>query len=131
MRHWQVPGTFGVDRYVVTDHRPAGRHRHWLDVFHNHTRAILALHRHSYPGCFGFHIRRGAGPSRGPIRQQDFHQRLLCECSLGRGLDLRRRPPGCDLPPLLLLRDIIQLLEDCADKAEDAADAARVLSFIM
>lgn len=36
-----------------------------------------------------------------------------------------------DVPVLLLLRDILQLLENSADKAEDAADAARVLSFIM
>ena len=36
-----------------------------------------------------------------------------------------------DLPVLLLLRDILQLLENSADKAEDAADTARVLSFIM
>jgi len=36
-----------------------------------------------------------------------------------------------DLPALILLRDVLQLLEDSADKAEDAADAARVLSFTM
>ncbi|MCJ7560549.1 DUF47 domain-containing protein [Candidatus Bathyarchaeota archaeon] len=36
-----------------------------------------------------------------------------------------------DLPVLLLLRDVLQLLENSADKAEDAADAARILSFIM
>jgi uncharacterized protein Yka (UPF0111/DUF47 family) len=36
-----------------------------------------------------------------------------------------------DLPVLLLLRDVLQLLENSADKAEDAADTARVLSFIM
>ena len=36
-----------------------------------------------------------------------------------------------DVPVLLLLRDILQLLENSADKAEDAADAARMLSFIM
>jgi uncharacterized protein Yka (UPF0111/DUF47 family) len=29
------------------------------------------------------------------------------------------------------LKDVLQLLEDSADKAEDAADVARVLSFIM
>ena len=32
---------------------------------------------------------------------------------------------------LLLLRDVLQLLENSADKAEDAADVARMLSFIM
>ncbi len=36
-----------------------------------------------------------------------------------------------DVSVLLLLRDILQLLENSADKAEDAADAARLLSFIM
>jgi uncharacterized protein Yka (UPF0111/DUF47 family) len=36
-----------------------------------------------------------------------------------------------DLPVLLLLRDILQLLENSADKAEDAADTARMLSLIM
>ena len=36
-----------------------------------------------------------------------------------------------DTPVLLLLRDVLQLMENSADKAEDAADTARVLSFIM
>jgi uncharacterized protein Yka (UPF0111/DUF47 family) len=36
-----------------------------------------------------------------------------------------------DVPVLLLLRDILQMLENSADKAEDAADAARMLSFVM
>jgi len=36
-----------------------------------------------------------------------------------------------EVPVLLLLRDILQLLENSADKAEDAADAARTISFIM
>ncbi|MCW4018245.1 MAG: DUF47 domain-containing protein [Candidatus Bathyarchaeota archaeon] len=36
-----------------------------------------------------------------------------------------------DLPALFILRDVLQLLENSADKAEDAADAARLLSFIM
>jgi hypothetical protein len=36
-----------------------------------------------------------------------------------------------EVPVLLLLREILQLLENSADKAEDAADAARMISFIM
>jgi predicted phosphate transport protein (TIGR00153 family) len=36
-----------------------------------------------------------------------------------------------DVPVLLLLREILQMLENTADKAEDAADAARILSFVM
>ena len=34
-----------------------------------------------------------------------------------------------EIPVMLLLRDIAQLLENVADKAEDASDAARILSF--
>ena len=36
-----------------------------------------------------------------------------------------------EVPVLLLLRDILQLMENSADKAEDAADVARMISFIM
>lgn len=36
-----------------------------------------------------------------------------------------------EIPAMLLLRDITQLLENAADKAEDAADATRILSFAM
>jgi predicted phosphate transport protein (TIGR00153 family) len=34
-----------------------------------------------------------------------------------------------DMRTLLLMRDVIQLLEDIADKIEDASDAARILAF--
>ncbi|MCW4006018.1 MAG: DUF47 family protein [Candidatus Bathyarchaeota archaeon] len=36
-----------------------------------------------------------------------------------------------DLPAMFLMKDVLQLMENSADKAEDAADAVRVLSFIM
>jgi len=36
-----------------------------------------------------------------------------------------------DIPVLLLLRDVLQHIEDAADKAEDVSDAARVLAFAM
>jgi predicted phosphate transport protein (TIGR00153 family) len=36
-----------------------------------------------------------------------------------------------DIPVLLLLRDVLQLIEDAADKAEDVSDAARILAFAM
>lgn len=48
-----------------------------------------------------------------------------------RELEMKILTAKMDLPPLILLRDVIQLLEDSADKAEDAADAVRILSFIM
>jgi len=50
---------------------------------------------------------------------------------LYRALAIKVLSSKLDLPVLLLLRDILQLLENSADKAEDAADTARMLSFIM
>jgi uncharacterized protein len=48
-----------------------------------------------------------------------------------RALTIKVLASKLETPVLLLLRDILQLLENSADKAEDAADAARMLSFIM
>ena len=48
-----------------------------------------------------------------------------------RQLEIKLLSSKIDFPALILLRDVLQLLEDSADKAEDAADAARILSFIM
>ena len=50
---------------------------------------------------------------------------------LYRALAIKVLSSKLDLPVLLLLRDVLQLLENSADKAEDAADTARILSFIM
>jgi uncharacterized protein Yka (UPF0111/DUF47 family) len=50
---------------------------------------------------------------------------------LYRELEIKLLSSHLDFPALILLRDILQLLEDSADKAEDAADVARILSFIM
>jgi uncharacterized protein Yka (UPF0111/DUF47 family) len=48
-----------------------------------------------------------------------------------RALSIKLLSSKLDTPVTLLLRDVLQLLENSADKAEDAADAARMLSFIM
>jgi uncharacterized protein Yka (UPF0111/DUF47 family) len=48
-----------------------------------------------------------------------------------RALTIKVLSGKLDVPVLMLLRDVLQLLENSADKAEDAADAARMLSFIM
>ena len=50
---------------------------------------------------------------------------------LYRALAIKVLSSKLDLPVLLLLKDVLQLLENSADKAEDAADTARMLSFIM
>ena len=48
-----------------------------------------------------------------------------------RALAIKVLSSKLDMPVVLLLKDVLQLLENSADKAEDAADAARMLSFIM
>ena len=48
-----------------------------------------------------------------------------------RALTIKVLSGKLDVPVLMLLRDILQMLENSADKAEDAADAARMISFIM
>jgi hypothetical protein len=48
-----------------------------------------------------------------------------------RALTIKVLSSKFEVPVLLLLRDVLQLLENSADKAEDAADAARTISFIM
>lgn len=48
---------------------------------------------------------------------------------LYRTLEIEILDSKMKVPTLLLIRDVIQLLEDTADKVEDAADAARILAF--
>lgn len=62
-------------------------------------------------------------------REVEVAERVVDE--LYRELEMKILNSKLDFPTLILLRDILQLLEDSADKAEDAADAARILSFIM
>lgn len=50
---------------------------------------------------------------------------------LYRSLAIKVLSSKLEVPVLLLLKDVLQLLENSADKAEDAADAARMLSFVM
>lgn len=50
---------------------------------------------------------------------------------LYRALEIKLLNSKIEIPALILFRDVLQLLEDSADKAEDAADAARILSLIM
>jgi predicted phosphate transport protein (TIGR00153 family) len=46
-----------------------------------------------------------------------------------RDLEIAILESKLDIHTLLLMRDVIQLLEDIADKIEDASDAARILAF--
>lgn len=48
-----------------------------------------------------------------------------------RELDVKIIKSNVGIPLLILLRDVIQFLEDIADKAEDASDAASILAFML
>jgi predicted phosphate transport protein (TIGR00153 family) len=71
------------------------------------------------------------GPAKAMEKAKDVEiaERVVDE--IYRDLEIKLLSSKIEFPALILLRDILQLLEDSADKAEDAADAARILSFIM
>jgi len=71
----------------------------------------------------------GSAKTLEQAKDVEIAERIVDE--LYRALSIRVLSSKLDLPVLLLLRDILQLLENSADKAEDAADTARILSFIM
>jgi predicted phosphate transport protein (TIGR00153 family) len=71
----------------------------------------------------------GSAKAMEKAKEVEIAERVVDE--LYRGLEIKLLSNKLDFPALILLRDILQLLEDSADKAEDAADAARILSFIM
>jgi predicted phosphate transport protein (TIGR00153 family) len=71
------------------------------------------------------------GPQKTLERAKDVEisERIVDE--IYRALTIKVLTSKLEVPVLLLLRDVLQLLENSADKAEDAADAARTISFIM
>lgn len=71
------------------------------------------------------------GATRTMERAQDVEIAERKVDTIYRELETKLLSSKMDFPALILLRDVLQLLEDSADKAEDAADAARILSFIM
>ncbi len=74
-------------------------------------------------------LRYGSAKTLEKAKDVEIAERTVDE--LYRALSIKVLSSKLDLPVLLLLRDVLQLLENSADKAEDAADTARVLSFIM
>ncbi|MDH7477072.1 MAG: DUF47 family protein [Candidatus Bathyarchaeota archaeon] len=71
----------------------------------------------------------GSSKAMEKAKEVEIAERAVDE--LYRELEIKLLNSKLDFPALILLRDVLQLLEDSADKAEDAADAARILSFIM
>jgi len=71
----------------------------------------------------------GATKASEKAREVEVAERIVDD--LYRELEVKILNSEIEIPTLLLLRDVIQLLEDSADKAEDASDAARILVFAM
>ncbi len=69
----------------------------------------------------------GSETALGKAREVEAAERIVD--ALYRALELEILNSKLEFPVLLILRDITQLLEDTADKAEDASDAARILAF--
>jgi uncharacterized protein Yka (UPF0111/DUF47 family) len=71
------------------------------------------------------------GPNKTLEKAKDVETAERVVDDIYRALAIKVLSSKLDMPVTLLLRDVLQLLENSADKAEDAADAARMLSFIM
>ena len=71
----------------------------------------------------------GSAKTLEKAKDVEIAERIVDDCY--RALAIKVLSSKLDLPALFLLKDVLQLLENSADKAEDAADAARVISFIM
>ncbi|MGD8565990.1 MAG: DUF47 family protein [Candidatus Bathyarchaeota archaeon] len=73
----------------------------------------------------------GYGSSKTLVKAKDVELAERAVDEIYRELEIKLLDSNLDFPALLIMRDILQLLEDSADKAEDAADAARILSFMI
>jgi len=71
----------------------------------------------------------GASKASEKSREVEVAERVVDD--LYRDLEVKVLSSNIEIPALLLLRDVLQLMEDTADKAEDASDAARILAFAM
>jgi len=71
----------------------------------------------------------GASKALEKAREVEAAERIVDD--LYRELEVMIVNSNMDIPPMLLLRDVVQILEDVADKAEDASDAARILVFTL
>jgi predicted phosphate transport protein (TIGR00153 family) len=69
----------------------------------------------------------GASKSLEKAREVEAAERIVD--GIYRQLEVDIIDSKMDLPPMILLWDVVQLMEDAADKAEDASDAARILAF--
>ncbi len=71
----------------------------------------------------------GASKSLEKAREVEAAERVVDR--LYRQLEVDILDSKMEVPPMFLLWDVVQLIEDAADKAEDASDAARILAFTL
>jgi len=71
------------------------------------------------------------GPAKTLDKAKDVEVAERIVDDIYRALLIRILTGKLDIPVLLLLKDVLQLLENSADKAEDAADTARMISLIL
>jgi len=69
----------------------------------------------------------GASKALEKAREVEIAEKIVDD--LYRELEVKIVNSDMDIPAMLLFRDVVQLLEDAADKAEDASDTARILAF--
>ena len=69
----------------------------------------------------------GASKALEKAREVEMAEKIVDD--LYRELEVKIVNSDMDIPAMLLFRDVVQLLEDAADKAEDASDTARILAF--
>ncbi len=69
----------------------------------------------------------GAEKTSEKARDVEVAERVVDD--LYRDLEVKVLNSQIEIPALLLLRDVLRLMEDIADKAEDASSAARILAF--
>jgi predicted phosphate transport protein (TIGR00153 family) len=71
----------------------------------------------------------GASKSLEKAREVEAAERIVD--GLYRQLEVDILDSKMETPPMFLLWDVVQLMEDAADKAEDASDAARILALTL
>lgn len=71
----------------------------------------------------------GAAKAAEKAREVEVAERVVDD--LYRELEVKILSSQTEIPALLLVRDVLRLMEDMADKAEDASNAVRILAFAM
>lgn len=74
-------------------------------------------------------LQYGSTKTAEKAREVEAAERIVDD--LYRELEVKVISSHIEIPVLILLRDVLKLMEDTADKVEDATDVARILAFAM